>query len=413
MARDGLRIRGGKWAYRFWVNGRCYPGTTDLAATERNRNAAIRQREEHRRAILEGRDFQQRVTVIPFNEAAEMFLKWADAEHRTHPATARRLRGSFTSLQQFFGRTPVSVITPGAIEDYKAMRRTEHKVKEVTLRNDLHALSKFFKYAKKHRWARTNPVEEVDIPSDADAVRMHVLTAAEEALYFATCLQGERTVKIKEHKRQGTVTIREHERTVDCNRRDLYDLGRLMLNQGCRPEELLSMRKDAVDLEAGTMRIVRGKSRAARRTLKLTAESRSILAARMNSDGPWVFPSPRLPGEHLLSVNSAHGAVLEETGLHFVIYDFRHTCATRWAKRGMDLATLARLLGHSNLRSVMKYVHIDQEHMDRAMELYGSDSEVGWRSVASTNQRESALSGVIQGEETGSGKVIETNGKVH
>jgi site-specific recombinase XerD len=54
-----------------------------------------------------------------------------------------------------------------------------------------------------------------------------------------------------------------------------------------------------------------------------------------------------------------------------VIYDFRHTFATRKAEQGMALGTLAAILGHANIRSIMKYVHVTQEAMDRAMEQYG------------------------------------------
>jgi hypothetical protein len=54
----------------------------------------------------------------------------------------------------------------------------------------------------------------------------------------------------------------------------------------------------------------------------------------------------------------------------FVIYDFRHTFATRAAESGMPVATLAKILGHSDLRSVMKYIHIRQDAQDRAMEAF-------------------------------------------
>jgi hypothetical protein len=37
----------------------------------------------------------------------------------------------------------------------------------------------------------------------------------------------------------------------------------------------------------------------------------------------------------------------------------------------MDIATLAKLLGHANLRSVMRYIHISQDHMDQAVLRYG------------------------------------------
>lgn len=119
---------------------------------------------------------------------------------------------------------------------------------------------------------------------------LHILTSAEETLYFETCLRGKKTVRIKAHRRRNGISIGAHDRTVDTDVRDLHDLGRLMLNQGCRPDELLSLRKEAVDLERGTMRIAAGT--AARRTLKLMPESRSILAARTSGDSRWIFPSP-------------------------------------------------------------------------------------------------------------------------
>jgi site-specific recombinase XerD len=50
-----------------------------------------------------------------------------------------------------------------------------------------------------------------------------------------------------------------------------------------------------------------------------------------------------------------------------VLYDFRHTFATRAAQSGVDLATLASILGHNSLRVVQKYVHPTEEHKKAAM----------------------------------------------
>src|SRR5208282_3892454 len=60
----------------------------------------------------------------------------------------------------------------------------------------------------------------------------------------------------------------------------------------------------------------------------------------------------------------------EASRLAFVMYDFRHTFATRAAESGMPVATLAAILGHADLRSVTKYVHVRQEAQDRAMERF-------------------------------------------
>lgn len=339
-----VRRRNGQWHYRFWVNGREYTGPTHLAATERNRTAATRIEADARRLVLQGKEKLLKLEIRPFDDAARQFLTWAVGEYRDHPASAHRIKTSFASLREFFGSTAVTSITPGRIEDYKSWRRTAHEIREVTLRHDLHALSTFFRYAEKHNWARDKPLRRVQIPSDADAVRMHVLTAAEEKVYFNAAQRYP----------------------------NLFDLGRLMMQQGCRPEELLESRKDGVDLTRDVFRIVNGKTKAARRALKLTEESRAILKQRLATPGPFLFPGKR-PGTHLTKVNGPHTKILTATNLSFVIYDFRHTFATRMAEAGMPLATLAAILGHSNLRSIMKYVHPSESDQHAAMVRYSSN----------------------------------------
>jgi integrase len=69
--------------------------------------------------------------------------------------------------------------------------------------------------------------------------------------------------------------------TTAARHRDLYELGRLMINQGMRPEEVVSLSKFDVKLERGQVQIQSGKSAASRRILDLTPESHAILAGRM------------------------------------------------------------------------------------------------------------------------------------
>jgi site-specific recombinase XerD len=60
--------------------------------------------------------------------------------------------------------------------------------------------------------------------------------------------------------------------------------------------------------------------------------------------------------------------------LHFVLYEFRHTFATRMGESGVDAITLAKLLGHGSLRTVLRYCHIGQDAADEAMR-HGSKNE--------------------------------------
>jgi integrase len=171
---------------------------------------------------------------------------------------------------------------------------------------------------------------------------MHVVTPEEEALYFAEAAKNQ----------------------------NLYDLTRLMLLQGCRPEEILSMRPDDVDFERNVMR-VSGKSRAGRRELEMTSEAAIILRRRVEKADKWLFPSPRKSGRHIVKLNGAHIQACIEARVSFVPYDLRHTFATRQLTEvGTDLGTVADLLGHSGLRVVAKYIHPRAKSKSEAMKRY-------------------------------------------
>ncbi len=90
----------------------------------------------------------------------------------------------------------------------------------------------------------------------------------------------------------------------------------------------------------------------------------------MRGDFSWIFPAPRKPGQHISRLNNAHDAMCAKARLSFVLYDLRHTFATRMAEAGVDLATLAAILGHSSIRIVQRYVHPTAQHKRAAMVKY-------------------------------------------
>ena len=105
----------------------------------------------------------------------------------------------------------------GHLDDFMTWRR-ENEIAEVTIRHDLHALSQLCQYAQRQGWLEGNPVRLVDMPTDRDAVNERVLTDEEERVYFGAA----------------------HEHPA------LYDIGRLIILQGMRPAEVLSIEKEHV-----------------------------------------------------------------------------------------------------------------------------------------------------------------------
>ena len=81
--------------------------------------------------------------------------------------------------------------------------------------------------------------------------------------------------------------------------------------------------------------------------------------------------SERPPGDAskpIVKLNNAHRGAVERAKLKpFRLDDCRHTFATRAAEAGVDLVTLAALLGHSRVQLVMRYAHPTEEHQYNAI----------------------------------------------
>jgi len=391
----GLRRKKDKWYFRIKRNGRPFDRCTGLKDTDENIPAALAMRaaaiEELKAGGMVRR--QQQQANVSFPVAAAEFLKAYDLEHRDKPKTGRRVKTSFASLLFYFGSRSIASLSPADVEGYKTWRR-ENYIKEVTIRHDLHAFSLFCQYARRMAWMTIDPLDEVEIPSDKDAVRINVLSPEAERQY----LYAAREVSI-----------------------DLSDVSTIMLQQGCRPEEVMTLEQANVDLAAGKFRIVVGKSRAAKRTLKMTPEVKRVLARRLETPGRWVFPSPRKRGAPIATLQKPHDKAVEKSGVACTIYDFRHTFATRLATDPKDpcpLPILAAILGHSSLSCLTKYVHPQQAHMDDAMERHGQALapgaeflDRGLEDLRSTGGGPGATLGPLSGQNRATLAVIWTNPK--
>jgi integrase/recombinase XerD len=75
----------------------------------------------------------------------------------------------------------------------------------------------------------------------------------------------------------------------------------------------------------------------------------------------WDRPFKRYRVIHLLQTIGARAGVSGVT-----VHRFRHTCAIQYLRNGGDPYTLQRLLGHSTLEMVRKYLALAQVDVDNA-----------------------------------------------
>jgi len=129
------------------------------------------------------------------------------------------------------------------------------------------------------------------------------------------------------------------------------------------------IKAEDVHLRQGYVFNPHGRTKAARRKIPLTARAAEVLRQRMAAaESDHLFPHENVPDKTMIKANNAHYGALRRSGLdHFRPYDLRHTFATRAVESGVDLVTLAALLGHRRIQMVMRYAHPSASHQVDAM----------------------------------------------
>ncbi|GBD38674.1 MAG: hypothetical protein KatS3mg078_2252 [Deltaproteobacteria bacterium] len=232
-------------------------------------------------------------------------------------------------LELFKGKK-LSEVTPKDIDDYKRLRLAE--VKPSTVNRELQVIRYLFNLAK--RWKKfygDNPVSQSGlIPVNNQVER--ILTPEEEERLLSVCNSSLRAIIIT------------------------------ALNTGMRKGEILSLRWEDVDLENNliTVRHDISKSKKVRR-IPINATLRKLLLEQKLRDGSSCFVFPNSKGNPYKRHDSVKGAferACKKAGIHGLrFHDLRHTAATRMVETGASIVAISRILGHSDLKTTMRYTH--------------------------------------------------------
>jgi integrase len=331
--------RGGVYWFHFIFDGRHIQKSTktkDMVAA-RQIEAAYRVK------LAKGEvGIEERQPAPDFKTAMTDFLAWSKFEHSAKSNTHRRYTTSSKALLRYFKDTPLDRITSDSVEGFKRWRmkqkgeRTNKKLCPATVNRELACLKILFNRFK--RIVPLNPVSDVRFLKE-DNEQMRVLSPEEEKTYLLAASQP------------------------------LRDIATLMVETGMRPEEVCRIRRENVHLRHGYLFNPYGKTKAARRKVPLSERAARVLAKRLEKPkGIYLFRGRGVGDAPVLHVNRAHtSAVTRSKVRQFRLYDLRHTWATRAAMAGVDIVTLAAMLGHSKLAMVTRYCHPTEQHQFEAM----------------------------------------------
>lgn len=156
-------------------------------------------------------------------------------------------------------------------------------------------------------------------------------------------------------------------------RDDFRPIVKTALYTGARKEEVLGLTWGELNLEAGTLNLSRRKTQNAsviHLPADLVQELRQLRGDRIPEPAEEVFA--------LKNIRAAWRAAVKDAGLEgkkgLTFHSTRHTFATKFLSDGGSVYELKEILGHSNIATTMKYLHMVDERVRKVMNglSYGS-----------------------------------------
>ena len=209
----------------------------------------------------------------------------------------------------------------------------------------------------------------------------HALDLLRQIMNFAITrshIDTNPTLAVKRNRRQALTRFLSREEIARLHRvldgqtrnssREQADIIRLLLLTGCRRNEILRLRWSEVDRD----RLVLADGKTGPRIVPLNTQARHILQRRPNGGSPFVFPSPRDPDRPRNRNLPFWYCARREAGIEDVrLHDLRHTHASHAVMNGVPVPLVARLLGHSDVRTTLRYAHLGDREIEAAAERVG------------------------------------------
>ena len=299
--------------------------------------------------------------------ADERFLPFVRATKAEKPRTVTFYETTVNNLKAFpkLARLPLDRITSEALGEFTAARK-EAGMKVSTINRELATVRRMFHLAQEWDTVATRLPRVRMNPGENS--RMRVLTEAEEEAYLqAARAVGDGIERAYAQALQGIRATVRGEQPIKPDSYLLHDIALVLLDCGLRPEECF--RLEWHQIRDRGIQIETGKGKGSRRRVPCTPRVLAMLEMRRGvTSSEWIFPRRTASGHaEGFTIQNQHTEALRLSKVRqFVIYDFRHTRITRWAKT-LPLPVVQRLAGHTDISTTMHYVHLSDEDVLAAM----------------------------------------------
>lgn len=269
------------------------------------------------------------------------------------PNSERRDQISAKAILEKMGQQiSLAEVSSQRLANYRDLRMKQ--VAPSTIQKEFALISHLFNVARKE-WGLpiNNPVAEITRPK----------------------IKNGRTRFLTNKEAQGLLDAAKNSRNEK-----LYHYLLLLMHTGMRPSEAAGLKWGEVDLEARLIHLSLTKTdmRYVPLSQKAVETLQSIRPADTLATMPVFLPPTSASSKQLkdmpnLHFRKAYDNARKKAGLADVhLHDLRHTAASHLLMAGVDLRTLAEILGHKTMQMVYRYTHLLNDHKLKAVDLINS-----------------------------------------
>lgn len=275
----------------------------------------------------------------------DYFLMHLTSEQGASAHTVEAYNRDILVFVTFLEEHDIDFPTTADLERFLGFLRSGGK-KTRSLVRSISALRSFFSFLMRDGKISVNPMMEIDIPRFKAPIP-HALSEDE-------------MIKLLDMPKADRTALRD--RTIL----------ELLYATGLRVSELINLKKNDVNLEAGFV-IASGK-RSKERVVPLGSHARSILKSyleQVDSAVPFLFPNGRggvITRQAVWKLIREYG--LKIGGVKISPHTLRHTFATHLLEGGADLRSVQVLLGHEDISTTQIYTHVDRKRLKELHKKY-------------------------------------------
>jgi integrase len=305
------------WHYDFTVGGKRHRGSTRQSSESKARKVESklisRAEEMGPSAVL------RRAPLL--SDFAPRFLTWVDQAPALAPKTRRYYRIGWLVIRQ----TPLVAMTLDHI--------TTEEVDSLALKGS---------------------------PSYVNQALRTLRRLLGKAAEWKVIAIAPRIKLMKELGREQTIDPEIEAKLLAVAKQPVKDILIIIQDTGLRPEEIFRIRIENIDWTRRLIFNPHGKTRAARRHVPISERMLDLLMLRCAGKSVgWLFPSKRSANGHLTTVGRQFRQARRAAGLPeaLVLYCARHTFGTAVYEATGNLALVMKAMGHSDVRTAMRYQH--------------------------------------------------------